>query len=56
MDSMLESGALLTLDDNNNVKIIESKIPTKQSKFRNIYGTLNTSSEDTQEVEQNDEN
>lgn len=56
MDSMLESGALLTLDDNNNVKIIESKIPTKQSKYRNIYGTLNTSSEDAQEVEQNDEN
>jgi recombination protein RecT len=55
MDSMLESGALLTLDDNNNVKIIESKIATKQSKFRNIYGTLNTSSENTQDVEENSE-
>jgi len=43
MDSMLESGALLTLDDNNNVKIIESKNSIKQSKFRNIYGTLNSS-------------
>ena len=52
MDSMLESGALLTLDDNNNVKIIESKTSTKQSRFRNIYGTLNTSSETTQDVEQ----
>jgi len=55
MDSMLESGALLTLDDNNNVKIIESKTSTKQSRFRNIYGTLNTSSETTQDVEQNEE-
>jgi recombination protein RecT len=55
MDSMLESGALLTLDDNNNVKIIESKTSTKQSRFRNIYGTLNTSSETTQEVEQSEE-
>lgn len=52
MDSMLESGALLTLDDNNNVKIIESKTTSKQSKYRNIYGTLNTLSENTQDVEQ----
>lgn len=41
MDNMIESGALLTLDDNNNVKVIEGT-PVKPTRFRNIYGTLST--------------
>ena len=40
MDSMLESGALLTLDENNQIKIVESTT-SKPTRFRNIYGTLN---------------
>jgi recombination protein RecT len=42
MDSMLESGALLTLDENNQIKIVESTT-NKPTRFRNIYGTLNSS-------------
>jgi hypothetical protein len=39
---MLESGALLTLDENNQIKIVESTT-NKPTRFRNIYGTLNSS-------------
>jgi recombination protein RecT len=49
MDNMLEGGAILTLDDNNNIKIVEGT-PVKPTRFRNIYGTLNTP-EDTESVE-----
>jgi recombination protein RecT len=42
MDSMMESGAVLTLDENNQVKIVEGT-PVKPTRFRNIYGTLNAS-------------
>lgn len=41
MDSMLDGGAMLTLDENNQVKIIDNVINKPNSKFRNIYGTLN---------------
>jgi recombination protein RecT len=44
MDSLIESGSLITLDENNGVKIIENGQP-KQSRYRNIYGTLNSSEE-----------
>ena len=44
MDSLIESGSLITLDENNGVKIIENGHP-KQSRYRNIYGTLNTLSD-----------
>jgi len=44
MDSLIESGSLITLDENNGVKIIENGHP-KQSRYRNIYGTLNSSEE-----------
>jgi recombination protein RecT len=41
MDGMMDSGAMLTLDENNQIKIVESTIGSKPSKYRNIYGTLN---------------
>lgn len=41
MDNMMESGAMLTLDENNQIKIVESTTSSKPSKYRNIYGTLN---------------
>lgn len=40
MDSMLEGGAMLQLDENNQVKIVEGT-PIKPTRYRNIYGTLN---------------
>lgn len=40
MDNMVEGGAILTLDENNQVKIVEGT-PIKPTRFRNIYGTLN---------------
>lgn len=39
MDSALSGDALITLDENNKIKIIEGT-PIKQTKYRNIYGTL----------------
>jgi recombination protein RecT len=49
MDNMVDGGAYLTLDDNNQVKVVEGT-PIKPTRFRNIYGTLNapetTESED----------
>jgi recombination protein RecT len=41
MDNMVEGGAMLTLDENNQIKIVESTTGSKPSKYRNIYGTLN---------------
>jgi recombination protein RecT len=40
IDSMMEGGAMLTLDENNQVKVVEGT-PIKPSRYRNIYGTLN---------------
>jgi hypothetical protein len=40
MDNMVEGGAILTLDENNQVKIVEGT-PIKPTRYRNIYGTLN---------------
>lgn len=48
MDSMLEGGGMLTLDDNNQVKVIEGT-PTKPTRYRNIYGTLNAPIEDAEQ-------
>ena len=42
MDGMMEGGAMLTLDENNQVKIVEGT-PIKPTRYRNIYGTLNAS-------------
>jgi recombination protein RecT len=39
MDGMVEGGAMLTLDENNQVKIVEGA-PVKPTRYRNIYGTL----------------
>lgn len=55
MDNMLEGGGMLTLDENNQIKVVEGT-PIKPTRYRNIYGTLNTLSENTQDVEQNQEN
>ena len=41
MDSIIEGGGLLTLDENNQVKVIENTQP-KPSRYRNIYGVLNS--------------
>jgi recombination protein RecT len=40
MDGMMEGGAMLTLDENNQVKVVEGT-PIKPTRYRNIYGTLN---------------
>jgi hypothetical protein len=40
MDNMMEGGAVITLDENNQVKIVEGT-PIKPTRYRNIYGTLN---------------
>jgi recombination protein RecT len=41
LDNKLNGGALLTLDNNDQIQIIEST-PVKPTRFRNIYGTLNS--------------
>lgn len=41
LDSRIEGGALLTLDANDQVKLIEGAA-VKPTRFRNIYGTLNS--------------
>jgi len=46
MDGMMEGGAMLTLDENNQVKIVEGT-PIKPTRYRNIYGTLNSSEQNT---------
>jgi recombination protein RecT len=40
MDGVIEGGAMLTLDENNQVKVVEGT-PIKPTRYRNIYGTLN---------------
>lgn len=40
MDTMVDGGSFITLDENNQIKIIEGT-PLKPSRYRNIYGTLN---------------
>jgi len=40
MDAAMEGGAVLTLDQNNQIKLIEGA-SVKPQRFRNIYGTLN---------------
>lgn len=48
LDGIMEGGGLLTLDEENKVKIIEGA-PVKPTRFRNIYGTLNSIGNSTQE-------
>jgi len=43
MDTMMEGGSFITLDENNQVKIVEGT-PIRPTRYRNIYGTLNTPS------------
>ena len=40
MDAAMEGGAILTLDQNDQIKLIEGA-SIKPARFRNIYGTLN---------------
>lgn len=40
IDQSVEGGSVLTLDENNQIKIVEGT-PVKPTRFRNIYGTLN---------------
>ncbi len=40
LDQSVEGGSVLTLDENNQIKIVEGT-PVKPTRFRNIYGTLN---------------
>jgi recombination protein RecT len=46
MDSMIESGAILSLDENNQIKLIEGAA-IKPTRYRNIYGTLNNADIET---------
>jgi hypothetical protein len=46
IDTLVESGSLLTLDENNNINIVENAT-SKPSRYRNIYGTLSSLSEET---------
>ena len=55
MDNMVEGGAMLTLDENNQVKIVEGT-PIKPTRFRNIYGTLNDSEQNTPITEIGEQN
>jgi recombination protein RecT len=48
MDGMIDGGAMITLDENNQIKLIEGT-PVKPTRFRNIYGTL---TQNTQEIDQ----
>jgi recombination protein RecT len=41
VDNMVEGGAILTLDENNNVKMIEGGISKQPTRYRNIYATIN---------------
>jgi len=50
LDGIMEGGGLLTLDEENKVKVIEGA-PVKPTRFRNIYGTLNSLSNTTKEDE-----
>jgi recombination protein RecT len=54
MDSMLEGGAMLTLDENNQIKIVEGT-PIKPTRFRNIYGTLNSTEETPMLTDENED-
>lgn len=45
IDTLVESGSLLTLDENNNINIVDNTTP-KPSRYRNIYATLNSPIED----------
>jgi recombination protein RecT len=55
MDSMVSGGAMLTLDEDNKIKIVEGT-PVKPTRYRNIYGTLgnDVTIEDSSEI--NNEN
>jgi recombination protein RecT len=53
MDNILEGGGILTLDENNQVKVIEGA-PIKPTRYRNIYGTLNSSTQDIEDVSADD--
>jgi recombination protein RecT len=48
MDALIESGSYITIDDNNQVNIIENT-QKKPTRYRNIYGTLNTIVEEIKE-------
>jgi recombination protein RecT len=48
MDNMLEGGATLTLDENNQIKLVEGT-PIKPTRYRNIYGTLNNLNDKSEE-------
>jgi recombination protein RecT len=53
MDGMVSGGAMLTLDENNQIKIVEGT-PIKPTRYRNIYGTLgNIEAEETKTEETN---
>ena len=54
MDSMIDGGATITLDENNQVKIIENVGSVKPSRYRNIYGTLNAPDSNVSEVQSQD--
>lgn len=41
MDTMMEGGSFITLDENNQVKIVDGA-PVRPPRYRNIYGTLNS--------------
>ena len=49
MDGMVSGGAVLTLDDENKIKIVEGT-PVKPTRYRNIYGTLGNDIDETTEL------
>lgn len=46
VDNMIQGGSLLTLDENNQVKVIEGT-PIKPPRYRNLYGSLTAPPPDT---------
>ena len=49
MDGMVSGGAMLTLDEDNKIKIVEGT-PIKPTRYRNIYGTLGNDIDETTEL------
>lgn len=52
MDGMMDGGAMLTLDENNQIKVVEgTPIKPANTRFRNIYGTLNAPQTESNETD-----
>ena len=51
MDGMVSGGAVLTLDEENKIKIVEGNTTKQNTKYRNIYGTLGNDTDEATELQ-----